>query len=282
MSHFCVAVIAKNNNFKEVEELLKKYDENLEVEPRIKRTKEQMISDAKKYKQDLENKLESDLNKKIAGYQKKYLDAKTDLELYLCERETDEEYDVDGNELTTYNPNSKWDWYALGGRYNNMIVVDRDDYDVCCISEPGLGMKISDNVDGHPELKKVNGAKIKNIHFNMMGGDYNEAIRKWELLVEGQKANNEDEKRIVDYNFHSPEYYIYNYGTKEEYARQVAMFTPWAFLNEEGWFEMGNMGWFALSDASKESRLSYLEYLNSYLNAPEHQEEYLFIIDCHI
>ena len=60
MSHFCVAVIAKNNNFKEVEELLKKYDENLEVEPKDKLpTYEEFIENSEKHL----NKLSKDLDK---------------------------------------------------------------------------------------------------------------------------------------------------------------------------------------------------------------------------
>ena len=46
MSHFSVAVIHKADQ--DIEELLAPYDENLEVEPYIGRTVQEMINDAKK------------------------------------------------------------------------------------------------------------------------------------------------------------------------------------------------------------------------------------------
>jgi len=46
---------------------------------------------------------------------------------------TDEEYgyryikkdelDSEGNELSTYNPDSKWDWFRVGGRWSNEIII---------------------------------------------------------------------------------------------------------------------------------------------------------------
>jgi hypothetical protein len=33
------------------------------------------------------------------------------------------EFDADGNITSTYNPDSMWDWYVFGGRWNNMLVT---------------------------------------------------------------------------------------------------------------------------------------------------------------
>ncbi len=203
------------------------------------------------------------------------------LKPYWEELEVEPYKDEDGEE-TTYNPNSKWDWYSIGGRFNNIIVVDKNNEDVFEKSDFGIGMDLSSDVENSPNLKRVNGAKIKDIHFDKMGGDYNKAFRKWELIVEGQEPKNEEEKEIVKWNFYKPEYYIEQYGNKEEYARQESMFSTWAFVNEQGWCEQGLMGWWAMHNATKNSRLEFVEKLNEYVNDPEHQDEYLFIVDCHI
>lgn len=188
--------------------------------------------------------------------------------------------DEDGDE-TTYNPNSKWDWYEIGGRWNNHLIVDRnndDVYDKRGLLVPNYG----DEVKGHSELKKVNGAKIKDIKFDLINGGREKAVREWELFVEGQEPQTPEEEDLVKWNMYIPQYYIDQYGTKEEYVRQSTMFSTWAFLNEQGWCEQGSMGWWAMNDATKDSRIEYIDKLNEYIKSPEHQEEYLFIVDCHI
>ena len=49
MSHYTVAVITDDLN--KIDEMLKPYDENMEVKPYIVRTKEQIIKDAKERKE---------------------------------------------------------------------------------------------------------------------------------------------------------------------------------------------------------------------------------------
>lgn len=283
MSHFCVAVATKTKDISEIEKLLEPYWEEKEVEPYIRRTKADIIEDARKWKADFEAELKENPEKEMFEWQQKYLNANTDEELYKLQKEEDELYDEDGNELTTYNPNSKWDWCSIGGRYDKCLIVDKDNEDTYDNGEIGLFGGISDGeVEGHPELKRTNGAKIKDIKFNMMGGNYEKAIREWELIVEGQESKNEAEAEVIKWNLYKPEYYIEQYGTKEEYARQESMFMTWAFVNEQGWCEQGEMGWWAMNDATKDSRLAFAEKLNEYISSPEHQEEYLFIVDCHI
>ena len=137
-------------------------------------------------------------------------------------------------------------------------------------------------VEEYSELKRVNAARIKDIKFDVMGGNYDKALRKWELIVEEQEPQNEEEQEIVKRNLYKPSYYVEQYGTKEEYARQESMFATWAFVNEEGWAEQGEMGFWAMHNATKNSRIDFIEKLNEYIKSPEHQEEYLWIIDCHI
>ena len=52
MSHYCVGVIVNNTNDIEssIEKILAPYDENLEVEPYIYKTKAELIQLAKDYK----------------------------------------------------------------------------------------------------------------------------------------------------------------------------------------------------------------------------------------
>ncbi len=203
------------------------------------------------------------------------------LEPYYEGKEVEAYLDEDGDE-TTYNPNSKWDWYSIGGRWNNPLIVEKNNTDVCEDGDVGMFASNDNKVEGHPELKRVNGAKIKDIKFDMLNGGIEKAKREWELLVEEQEPQTPEEKDIVETNVYIPQYYIDQYGTKEEYVRQSTMFSTWAFVNENGWCEQGKMGWWAMNDATKDSRKEFIDKLNEYINAPEHQDEYLFIVDCHI
>lgn len=189
-----------------------------------------------------------------------------------------------GNLLSTYNPNSKWDWYSIGGRWRNVLLTKIDNEDV--ISEESL----EDLLNGDNNLKKespegykwVDGARIKDIDFKKamkFKNTYNNAIRFWELIVEEKTLKDEEEKPFTMYE---KEYYMERYGTKENFAKMESIFTTWALLDETGWHEKGKMGWWAMNDSTKDSELLFLEKFTETLNKPENQNKYLIIVDCHI
>lgn len=89
MSHFTVAVITAKKE--KLEEMLASYDENLEVEPYIEKTKKEIIKEAKKQKEDYSK--EQKEGKKLSNWQLKYLNAETDEDLYKAEIDEDEQYD---------------------------------------------------------------------------------------------------------------------------------------------------------------------------------------------
>lgn len=88
MSHFRVAVL--HYKFQSIDDLLEPYNENMEVPKYIALTREQAIAEARKY----------ECNKDKTDYQ-------------CWEWQTDGmETDSDGNAYSTYNPNSKWDYWT--------------------------------------------------------------------------------------------------------------------------------------------------------------------------
>lgn len=122
MSHFIGLVFGDN-----IEDNLTPYDENIDVEPYLKYTKQQAIDRAKK---------------DIASGHYIYGSAMSKEEVEAIN--TDEGYyqyalkmwgytpDENGNLMSTYNPKSKWDWYTEGGRWNNYIPTTRDWNTNCC------------------------------------------------------------------------------------------------------------------------------------------------------
>jgi hypothetical protein len=97
MSHYAVAVIHRENQ--DIEDLLAPYDENIEVEPYIWKSREEAITYVRE-------------NYKVED--------KTDQECweYLAE---DHKTDESGNIYSTYNPKSKWDWWSYGRRGDEFL-----------------------------------------------------------------------------------------------------------------------------------------------------------------
>jgi len=89
MSHFTAAVITAKKE--KLEEMLAPYDEELEVEPYIERTKKEIIEKARKWKEDFLK--EQKEGKKLSDWELKYINAKTEEELYQAEIDEYEQYD---------------------------------------------------------------------------------------------------------------------------------------------------------------------------------------------
>lgn len=185
MSHFSVAVFTDGK--KSVEELLAPYDENIEVTPYVKLTRQQMIEKALERKKDYEQRARS--GKEITDWMKEYINANTDEELYQCEFDSDCSYDENGNQLSTYNPDSKWDYWIVGGRWNGKLKAINGEH-----GEGGL-FTPNPRKNGKYDI-----AKVADIDFSPNQDAYDTAIRWWEVVVEGAPLKeNEDKKRFLQF-----------------------------------------------------------------------------------
>ena len=124
MSHFvglCFGVNWEDN--------LDAYDENLEVEEYIAYTKDEAIDIVKRnHAQAYESALEYLHKPDVTESSKKYYESIVDKGLFISYEDAwkkvlDWGYKLDENEnlLSTYNPDSKWDWYSIGGRWDGFL-----------------------------------------------------------------------------------------------------------------------------------------------------------------
>lgn len=247
MSHFSVGVICKS--LEDITELLAPYDENLEVESYIGRTRAQMIEDGRKTKEYYQTSSGDDYE----DYMKPYLSATTDEEFYNLEKYEDAKYDNEGNELSTYNPKSKWDWYSIGGRWSGELRLKEEDED---------------------RYSYCDGAKIKDIDFSPDKEKYDECYKWWKEKVEGSDEEWDE--------FYKKSYFTERYRDAEEYATRSASFTTFALVTPDGeWHEQGKMGWFGFSsDSPDEARAWDEQYMSFIENADP--EYYFVMVDCHI
>lgn len=245
MSHFSVGVICKSPM--DVAELLVPYDESLEVKPYINRTKAEMIADGRKRKAMYEE------NPEKYAWLSTFAEAQSDEDFYNLEKADYYEYDSDGNELSTYNPKSKWDWYQIGGRWSCELKLKDEDED---------GGLYCDE------------AKIKDIDFSMNKERYDECLQWWKDSIEAP----DDEWE----GFYKKEYYTERYKSAEEYATRSASFSTFALVTPDGeWHEQGEMGWFGCSgETPKEAREWDEQYMSFIENADP--EYYFVMVDCHI
>lgn len=134
MSHFIGLVFGNN-----VEDLLAPYSEILEVEPYISYTKDEAVNEVRErtisqyeYAISERPKYEGSDSIHLAN-----IDRIIERGMYISYEDAWEEakawgYEIDEEEnlLSTYNPNSKWDWYTEGGRWDGYLpVLGRDEND---------------------------------------------------------------------------------------------------------------------------------------------------------
>lgn len=179
------------------------------------------------------------------------------------------------NELGLYgywfNPNGKYDWWEVGGRWSGMLKASEGEHGFSYFGNS------KDIKEGYFDI-----ALIKNVDFSLDQELYAKAIRFWEVAVDGAPLK-EGEKADDFYPYWGVEYYRNRYESKEQYARETAQFNTFAVLTADGkWHECGKMGWFGCSDESSEDAHKwYSNWYDMFIKDanPDHK---ITIVDCHI
>ena len=131
MSHFIGLVFGDN-----IDENLEPYYEGIDIEPYIRYTKSEAIEEAKIRVSETIEYLEKNEPKNTNI--NKWKSYKTDEDFYEYAKTWGYSIDENGNLLSTYNPNSKWDWYTIGGRWSGYLPAgDTGEYttDQCKVSD---------------------------------------------------------------------------------------------------------------------------------------------------
>lgn len=126
MSHFIGLCFGEYWEFN-----LDQYDENIEVEPYVRYTKDEVIDEVKRrHIQNYEYALKALKNKDLSSENYEYVQKILDKGLFISYEDAWEEakkwgYEIDEDEnlLSTYNPDSKWDWWVIGGRWSGYLVL---------------------------------------------------------------------------------------------------------------------------------------------------------------
>lgn len=117
------------------EDNLEQYYEGLEVEAYVAYTKDEAIDEVKRNHASSYEQAINQLNKSdITESNRKYFNSIVDKGLFISYEDAWKEvqdwgYQIDENEnlISTYNPDSKWDWYSIGGRWSGFLYTKEKD-----------------------------------------------------------------------------------------------------------------------------------------------------------
>ncbi|MBR6588051.1 MAG: hypothetical protein IKK82_11600 [Kiritimatiellae bacterium] len=165
------------------------------------------------------------------------------------------------------NPNAKWDWYQIGGRWRGMLRATEGE-----LGEPSWCNEEKDLPAGRFDI-----AKIGDIDFTRNQEIYDRAIAEWEFNVEG-KGDDESLRWWC-----STDYMVKHYGNKEAFAKVESTLFWRAVITPDGqWHEVGEMGWFGCSSESGDEYADWALHFKERFIDPCDPEYILHVVDCHI
>lgn len=186
--------------------------------------------------------LEAELEKKIGGI--------VDPECEDCKGT--------GRRTTTYNPNSKWDWYSIGGRWMGYFTV-----------KDGVEEKLGKSgvFDNKAEEGTADIVKVKDID-----------------IAKAKEADKENvEKQYKAYTKENYPFSDVKKGeTKKEYVLRKTKdhpLLPFAFVDSDGvWHERAKMGWWGITTNERDG---WNETFTKWFESLDPETE-LTAVDCHI
>jgi hypothetical protein len=266
MSHFTVLVI-NSEGLNDWESQLEPFDENIEVE----QYDSSLVDDDewKRMRNHYAKTDESVLTMSNTELYSKYGDSWND---NMWVDEGDEKW----VEKSTYNPDSKWDWYLMGGRWRGMLKLKEGKEGI--LGDSGV-------FDNKPFLENgVDQAKFGDIDWEGMvnPNEFEKQSRFWEIYIEGDTPKNDAERDMIEHTWYKKEYFVDKYKNKETYLKAMLSFSTYAVLKDGEWIEPGEMGWFGSSNATNESKLDFeINFHDKFLKDLS-DDALLTIVDCHI
>lgn len=239
MSHFSLAVL--HYDYQDVDSLLEPYDEGIVVAPYVFMTHEEVIEKAK----GRVAKWEGLPPEELSDSQEKIMSADTDEKLFseyakYCGYDRINEK---GDVLTTYNPDSKYDYYTVEGR--SLYTKDGEE---------------------------CGEAKVNDVQFGIIDSLYHEAIDFWNNTINGSERS-----------YYNKEYYIDKYKTAENYAKEVSIFSTYAVVTPDGvWHSPGDVGWFGMSSETEDEWGDWVSNYYERFFKDADPDLILTMVDCHI
>ena len=172
----------------------------------------------------------------------------------------------------TYNPDSKWDWYQVGGRWRGFFTLKEGIPDRP-LGEAGVPEMFSEK-EGKEAIDytgKADQVRKGDIDLDAM---YEEAYQNGLKTYDKAMKDSKDIRAFM-YNMQEGE-------TKEEYARrcQNNALSTFAYVKDGEWYEKGTMGWWAVVSDPKACEDWDKQFHEAFEALPD--DTLLTLVDCHI
>lgn len=189
----------------------------------------------------------------------------------------------------THNPNAKWDWWQIGGRFPGKFLVKEDVVD--CIA---THMSPDDDDQVPDGYKYADAARMKDICWDLMKQIAVEAVearykRCVEAFESGQSKDLDFFARITDEGIIGWSSMIYVKGESlDNYKARKGVtdmdkypINTFAFVDRNGdWSGSGDMGWFGMSSNDKPER-AWNDELQALMSNVQ-DDDFIVAVDCHI
>ena len=266
MSHYAVLVI--HNDGQNFDKLLAPYNENLEVEPYLKYTVDEAIAYIKEH---------------CVPYND-YLKEYTDRQLIDWFAENEGLLVKQSGLYSTYNPNSKWDWYLIGGRFSDKLELTDEGIEETIKQHNHGWFGQASKKEQIEYVKYTDSAPIKYIkwHTTLSQEEKDELRRWWKINVDGDEPK-DGEEEDEDF-FWNLDWFRRRYKDADIYIKLKEMIIFFAVITPDGkWYAPSNMGWWACTDGEPEDELKWdLEFYDRFIKPNLDSNLICTVVDCHI
>lgn len=218
--------------------------------------------------------------------------------------------DDEGNLVTSIrrtNPNAKWDWYVVGGRWNGYFLGKKDVSELASAGRPGA-------FGGEAEVGRFDQLLKKDIDIEGMRAQAAEKAReKWDAVrvkLDGEIVSWRSFKEVrdehtadgkIDIDKARDVYWAqdgvkhakealgpFAYGFDDYLAdrdafvasAQNSVLSTYAVVKDRQWYQKGEMGWFGMSSDEMTQDEWDKKFMELFDSLPD--DTMLTVVDCHI
>lgn len=213
-----------------------------------------------------------------------------DFEEYMRDYEG-RERNSDGKYGYYHNPNDKWDWYQIGGRWPEYLPTENGKEAVCLLSEidhawikAEQGRKFEQFIANYEAF--LNGSKC----WGVFEGPREEALDLGLISCKNFEEITDDERAHCvlirwERSTGTGRFDVCKRTSREELMKVYSFFRPVQgharLADDTGWEERGEMGWFGADSSTSDTQQSYVEGTDEWFSKGNPQD-WLIAVDCHI
>lgn len=234
------------------------------------------------------------------------------LEEFLIEGEGFEQDPETGKIGYWENPNAKWDWYQVGGRWTGQLLLKEE----AVVAKTGVRGQPSllavhyhpDSVNTDPHM--ADAAQFKDVDWKAMNKSVKEEVRKFVEQVQQIRAHQATgadnlpdgthplfgpwqamvelgivERTDPEGDWSLQKFHIKNLTFEEAMERYASYWKwrTWAVIDEEGrWHEKATMGWWGMHDGDPDDVMTWCNFFwHDFIEGTD-PETWVVVVDCHI